>query len=97
MRASVGVISGRKRDLAGALVLEIVELPDDLVATLRGVQLQRLERRTIVLLEAIPRRHRPPRREDVRPDEVIGREKIAKARQGLELHGRQDTSVKGQE
>ena len=76
-----------QRDLASALVGEVVELPHDLVAALRRVQLQRLERRAVVLLEPVAGRNRPPGPEDVGPEGEIGGIEIAKARQGLGLHG----------
>ena len=76
-----------QRDLAAALVGEVVELPDDLVAALGRVQLERLERRAVVLLEPVPGRHGPPGPEDVGAQGEIGGVKLAKARQGLGLHG----------
>ena len=44
-----------QRDLPPALVLEVVELLDDLRTALLDVQLQRLERGPVVLLEAVAR------------------------------------------
>jgi hypothetical protein len=49
-----------QRDLAAALVGESVELTDDLLAALFCVELERLQRRSIVLDESIPARHIPP-------------------------------------
>ena len=72
-----------QRDLPPALVLEAVELPDDLVAALGRVQLQRLEWWPVVLLEAVPGCHRPPGREDVRPDGMFGRERNRESPAGL--------------
>ena len=70
------------------LVDEIVELPDDLIAGLRRVQLERLEGRAVVLLEAVPRGHTPPGLEDVRPKgEILGIE-VTKAWEGALLHRR---------
>jgi hypothetical protein len=60
MRANVGVISGRRATVAAALVREVVELPDDLVAALLRVQLEGLERRAVVLDEAVAPRHLAP-------------------------------------
>ena len=75
-------------DRAISLVHEIVELPDDLVAGLRGVQLERLEGGTVVFLETVPRGHASPSLEDVRPKgEILGIE-VTKAREGALLHGR---------
>ena len=76
-----------QRHLAPALVDEIVQLAHDLVAALGRVQLQRLERRAVVLLEPVPRGHRPPGTEDVRAQRKIGGVELPKARQGLGLHG----------
>ncbi len=56
---------GPQRHLALALVHEVVELPDDLLAALRGVQLERLERWAVVLLEPVARRDAPPGPKDV--------------------------------
>ena len=53
MRASVGVISGRKRDVAVAFVHEVVELPDDFLAALGGEQFERFQRRAVVFAKAV--------------------------------------------
>src|SRR5690606_40836574 len=42
-----------QRHGTAALVLEVVELPHDLFAALLDVELERLERRTVVLLEPV--------------------------------------------
>ena len=84
-----------QRHLPPALVDEAVQLPDDLVAALRGVQLQRLQRRTVVLLEPVPRRHLPPGPEDVVPEREIGGIEVAKSRQGLGLHGQDNSGGSG--
>src|SRR5581483_5742797 len=77
-----------KRDAAAPLVLEAVELARDLGPALGSVELQRLERGAVVLLEPVARRHRPPGREDMVPEgEVVGVE-VAKSRQGGGFHGR---------
>ena len=49
-----------QRDLAAALVREVVELADDLVAALLRVELERLERRPVVLDEREPARNVAP-------------------------------------
>ena len=49
------------RDVAAAFVREVVELADDLVTRLPGVQLEELERGAVVLDEAEPRRDASPR------------------------------------
>ena len=87
MRASVGVISGRRATCAVTLVGEVVELADDLIAALPGVQVERLQRRAIVLLEAVPGRHLAPDAEDVRPQREILWREVAKTRQTLGNHG----------
>ena len=54
-----------QRHLAAALVGEVVELADDLVAALPRVQLERLERRPVVLDERIAPRDVAPGPDDV--------------------------------
>jgi len=78
---------GPQRHVPLTLVGEGIELAHDLVAALGGVQLQRLQRRPVVFLEPVPGRDGPPGAEDVRPERQVGRIEIAKARQGLGLHG----------
>ena len=48
---------GAERDLAPALVGESVELARDLLAALAGVELERLQRRPVVLLEGVAAGH----------------------------------------
>src|SRR5690606_28774860 len=69
------------------LVGELVELAHDLGPALCRVQLERLERRAVVLLEPIARRHLPPDAEDVVSQGQFFGIEVAKARQGLGLHG----------
>src|SRR5829696_2313208 len=71
---------------AVALVGKAVQLPYDLLATLGGVEIQRLQRRTVVLLKPVAGGHRSPGIEDVGPQREIGGVKITKARQGLGFH-----------
>ena len=86
MRATVGVISGRKRDVAPSLVHEVVELPHDLVTALLRVQLERLERRSVVLHEGVAARHVAPRIHDERAlRQFLGIE-IAKSGEGAFEH-----------
>jgi hypothetical protein len=66
IRANVGVISGRSATSRPPLSVEVVELADDLVAALPRVQLERLQRRAVVLDERVPARYGPPGTEDVR-------------------------------
>src|SRR5437879_13021686 len=54
---------GAECDLAPPFVLEGVQLLHDLLATLPGVELQRLERRAVAFLEAVAARHDAPRGE----------------------------------
>ena len=64
---------GAKRDFAAALVGEGVELADDLITTLLGVQLERLQGRTIVFDEPVsPRDVAPDRHEIVAGGELLG-------------------------
>jgi hypothetical protein len=65
-----------QRDLAAALVGEVVELLDDLGARLLDVQLGRLERRAVVLLEAVAVRDLPPDPHDVGADGEVLRVEI---------------------
>ncbi len=75
-----------KRHLPPALVGEGVQLRDDFLPALVGVEIQRLERRAVVLLEAVPARHPAHGVEEVGPEGEVLREKIPKAREGIELH-----------
>ncbi len=75
-----------QRDLAFPFVYKVVELTDDLVAALRGVQLQRLQRWSIPLLKTITRRNGAPGIEQVGPEGEVGWVKVPKSRQGLGLH-----------
>ncbi len=54
---------GPQRDLAVALVREVVQLPRDLVAALLRVEIERLQRRPVVLHEREPPRDLTPGRE----------------------------------
>ncbi len=75
-----------QRDLSAALVGEVVELPDDLVAALLRVELERLERGSVVLDEREPARHFTPHTHQVRAfGELFGIE-IAKAGEGALGH-----------
>ena len=67
-------------DAPVTLVREFVELADDFLSALRRVQLQRLERRSIVLLEAIATRDLAPGREDVVAEGEFFGVKVAKSR-----------------
>ena len=87
IRARVGVISGRSATCAIALVGEVVQLTHDLVPALGGVEIERLQRRPVILLEPVAGGHRTPGLEDVGAEREIGGVKITKARQGLGLHG----------
>src|SRR6266566_1183591 len=77
---------GAQRDLAATLVLEGVQLLHDLRTALLGIELQRLERRAVVLLEAVAPRHLAPGGENRVPESKVFRVKVAKAREGLSLH-----------
>src|SRR5688572_9761639 len=73
-------------DLPVPLVREVVQLPHDLISALGSVEVQRLQRWAVVLLEAVPGRHRAPGLEDVgTKGEIVG-VKITKARKGLGFH-----------
>src|SRR5690606_36474092 len=63
-------------DRTSALVLEVIELMNDLLAALLDVELQRLERRPIVFLETVAARHLAPHRCDVRPNGEVLRVEI---------------------
>ena len=56
---------GTQCDLATTLVDEVVELPDDLFAALFRVEIERFQRRTVVLLEAEPACNIMPRAKNV--------------------------------
>src|SRR2546430_17476046 len=56
---------GPQRHLALSLVLERIQLLHDLLAALPRVELERLERRPVVFLEAMTPRHVAPGGEDV--------------------------------
>src|SRR2546422_1455929 len=77
---------GAQRHLAATLVLECVQLLHDLRTALLGIELQRLERRPVVLLEAVAARHLAPGGEDRVPESEVFRVKVAKATEGLSLH-----------
>src|SRR5262245_1170415 len=73
-------------DLAVPLVAKSVQLPRDLIPALLGVQLQWLEWRTVVLLEAVSRGDAAPRGENVvAKGELVG-VKISKAGKRFPLH-----------
>src|SRR5690606_27488754 len=73
-----------ERDRAPALVLEVVELANDLLAALLDVELERLERRSVILLKTVATCRFPPRAHDVRANrEILGIE-IPKAWQTRE-------------
>ena len=75
-----------QRDLAAALVGEVVELADDLVAALLRVELERLERRPVVFDEREPARNVAPHAHDVGAfGELFGIE-IAKTGEGALGH-----------
>ena len=76
-----------ERDLTLALVREGIELADDFVSTLCRIQLERLERRSVILLESVPRGNGPPRLEDVGAVREIDGRELAKPRQSLTFHG----------
>ena len=76
-----------ERHLTIPFVDEVVQLTDDLVPALGRVELQRLQRRPVVLLEPVPGRYRTPGPEDVGAQGEISGVKVAKARQGLGFHG----------
>src|SRR5262249_27239153 len=78
---------GSQRHLPPALVLEGIELLDDLGAALRGVEIKRLQRRAVILLEAVAKRDRSPGLEDVIAQRQIVRIEVAKPRQGRAFHG----------
>ena len=64
---------GTQRDVAVALVLEVVKLRDDFVARLFGEEVERLERRAVVLDEAVAMRDVAPLGEDgVAKGAVVG-------------------------
>jgi len=65
--------------LPPALVLEGVELLDDLLAGLLRVQLEGLQRRPVVLDEAVPLRHLAPRLEDVSSERQLLGEELPEA------------------
>ena len=75
-----------QRDLAAALVGEVVELADDLVAALLGVQLERLERRSVVLDEREPTRSLAPRGHDVGAFSELFRIEISETGEGALGH-----------
>ena len=68
-----------KCDLSTTLVREVVELADDLIAALLRVQLERLERGTIILDKAEPARDLPPHAKHVRAFGKVGGIEIAKS------------------
>src|SRR5205814_1996428 len=69
-----------------SLVLERIQLLHDLLAALPGVELERLERRPVVFLEAMTPRHVAPGGEDVIAESEFFGVKVAKPWQGLSLH-----------
>ncbi len=73
-------------DVAVALVPEGIQLLDDLVAALLGVQLEGLERRSVVLLEAVARGDAAPGGEDVIAERQFVRVEIAEAGERFPLH-----------
>jgi len=77
---------GAQRDLAPAFVLEGVQLLHDLLAAFVGVQLERLERRAVVLLEAVAPRDAAPHGEDVIAEGQLFRVEIAEAGERFPLH-----------
>jgi hypothetical protein len=74
-------------NVAVALVPEIVELAYDLFTTLRRVEIEWLERWTVVLLETIAAGNCTPGLEDVGTEREISGVKITEARQGPGFHG----------
>ena len=77
-----------QRDLPPALVLEVVELADDLRAALLDVELERFERRAVVLLEPVAPRDLAPRVDDVRANGKVFGVEIPESRQTSECrHG----------
>ena len=54
-----------ERDLPSPLVDEVVELADDLVPALAGVEVEGLERGAVVFDEGVPARDGPPGLEDM--------------------------------
>jgi len=73
----------------------VVELVDDLVAALRGIQIEGLQRGTVELLEPVPPCHPAPGIQDVRPQGELSGIKVPKSRQGLGLHGRKVGGMRG--
>src|SRR5690606_4320733 len=71
---------GTQRHRPAALVLEVVELPDDLLAALLDIEFELLERRTVVLLVTVAARHFAPGTHDVRANSQIGRIEVAETR-----------------
>ena len=70
---------GPERDVPVPLVPKRVQLLDDLVPALLGVQLERFQRRTVVFLKAVARSHAAPGRKDVVSEAQVFRVEIAKA------------------
>jgi hypothetical protein len=70
---------GSQRDLSPALVLEVVELADNLVAALLRVELEGLEGRPVVLRKREPARDTTPRAENVRSFGELGGIEVAKS------------------
>src|SRR5215217_3931490 len=70
-------------NLALALVCEVKELADDLLAALLLVKSGRFEHRTIPLDKAVAPRHLPPLRKDIVPNGAVIRQKIAESGQCL--------------
>src|SRR5213082_2503340 len=63
-----------------------IQLLHDFLAALAGVELERLERRPVVFLEAVPPRHVAPSGEEVIAESEFFGIKVAKPWQGLSLH-----------
>ncbi len=64
-----------ERHLSPTLVLEVIQLPDDLLAALLGVELQRFQGRAIVLLKAVAPGDPAPAFEHMGSDrQILGRE-----------------------
>src|SRR6478672_5231997 len=70
---------GSEGHVAVALVFEVVELPDDFVAALSGIELERFQRWTIVLDESVSPRHITPDGHEVVADGELLGIKVAKS------------------
>ena len=87
---------GSECHFPSALIGESVQLSDDLLTRFPDIEIQWLERRAVVLDEAVPLRDRAPHRHDVLPERHLLRVEVAKSGQARKIHrGRKLRAHKG--